>query len=476
MEYRVQLAISRVMLLIICLGVSGVPASALNVMVFEQTDKTAPIPEALIYANGEYIATTDSNGTYNLTYEGDPPSLRIAKAGYRDWTGVPPLNDTLLLAPLQARNCSFLIQVFDADTLLPIQGALVRAGIEDSDVGRSISEENGSVVLSLRSEQVYDLVISSRNYQTIRDKLVTGFENGEKQYSMIKNDRLSLYVKDSLDNKPVAGALLRADGVDLGKTSENGILITNLSRGVDHTIEADAGGYEKTVLAINPSDKDLILDLSLIRLKSHVFVSVYGEDKRPVEGVQVSLNGNTTGITNEYGRVSFPNLELIPYEFMISKDGFETINRVQNITPDTTDIIFEIRPSTNLLQVFVQDSFGEPLPNASVIINNSSESLTNLNGSTTFELYQGVYTIEARKDAYLSNNTSVSLPVRDPISLSLTPVVNKKEDISIPWMPLGIGVIICGLGIMVIMIIRGKGRNKSSHSRKKRNGLRKRSL
>lgn len=475
MDYRVWKAISRVFILAICFGITGVPVSGLNIMVFEQTDKTAPISQALIYANSEYVATTDLNGTYNLTYEGDPPSLRIAKAGYRDWTGVPPLNDTLLLAPLQVRNCSYTIQVFDADSLLPIQGALVRAGLEDIDSGRSITDQNGSITLSLRSEQVYDLVITSRNYQTIRDKLVTGFENGEKQYSMIKNDRLSLFVKDSLDNKPIAGSILRADGSELGKTNENGILITNLSRGKDHTIEAEANGYEKTVLAINPSEKDLILDLSLVRLKSHVFVSVYDEDKRPVEGVQVFINGNMTGITNGYGRVSVPNLELKQYEFMTSKEGFETGTRTEEITSDTTDITFEIRPSKSVLHVMVQDSTGTPLPNVSVFIDNSSEELTRSNGTTFFELHQGTYRVDARKDTYLSNNTTITLPLKQPVVLSLSPEEYRKDNTPILWLPIGGGVIAL-IAILIIMFLRGRGGNKSSHTRKKRSVLRKRSL
>ena len=107
-------------LLILGFIIIGVPVCALNIMVFEQTDRTVPIPQALIYTNEEYTATTNENGTYNLSYEGDPPALRIAKAGYREWTGTPKVNDTLLLVPLQIRNCSYSIQVFDADTLLPL--------------------------------------------------------------------------------------------------------------------------------------------------------------------------------------------------------------------------------------------------------------------------------------------------------------------------------------------------------------------
>lgn len=473
MGKRDSTKIVQALVLIACVCVICIPVSAIQIMVFEQTDKTAPIYQALIYADGDYIAATDLNGTYNLSYEGDPPSLRIAKAGYRDWTGSPHMNDTLVLAPMQSRNTTYTLQIFDADTLFPVQGATIRVS-EDIGENKTQTDANGVVLLSLRSEQVYDLVITSQNYQTFRDKLVTGFEDGQKQYSMIKKDRLSLFVKDGADSHPVSDAELQADGILIGRTNEKGILITNLSRGQDHTIEVRATGYERASTVITPEEDDFIIDLNLNKQRSYVFVSVYDTEKRPVEGAQVSLDGSGVGVTNEYGRVSIPELELKSYDFVVTKDGFNSVSLNQEITSETTDVIVEITPVLFSLDVRVTTSEGLPIANASVSIDNSSTKETNSDGNVTFLLGPGSYQVTARMDV-LSNNTSVMLLSHSQLPLILASEAEHHDDLAIPWVYLGGGLIALLLVILLIFLRGGKG-NRNTYARKKRSSLRRRSL
>jgi hypothetical protein len=472
MKTRVNAVLFRAVVVITCLCILWSPVSAVQIMVFEQTDKTAPINQALIYANGDYVAATDLNGTYNLSYEGDPPALRIAKAGYRDWTGSPQINDTLVLAPMQSRNTTYTLHVFDADTLLPVQGAMVRVN-EELEEGRTQTDVNGTATLSLRSEQVYDLVITSQNYQTFRDKLVTGFEDGQKQYSMIKKDRLSLFVKDGVDSQPVSGAELLADGVLIGRTNEKGILITNLSRGQDHTIDVHADGYARTTTLISPKEDDLIIDLTLSRQQSDVFVSVYDSEKRPVEGVHVSLDDADVGVTNEYGRVLVPDLDLKTYDLVVSKEGYNTVSQNREITSDTTDVIFEITPALFNLDVHVTTPEGLPIVNASVSVDNTSTKETSSEGNVTFLLAPGSYQVFAEQES-LSNNTTVVLSSQTAITLLLTPD-EQHDDMAIPWVYLGGGLVALIL-VLLLIFLRGGGGNRNTYARKKRSSLRRRSL
>lgn len=473
MENRVNTVMVRAVVVIACLCIVWIPVSAVQIMVFEQTDKTAPIYQALIYANGDYIAATDLNGTYNLSYEGDPPSLRIAKAGYRDWTGSPHVNDTLVLAPMQSRNTTYTLHVFDADTLLPVQGAMVRVN-EELEEGRTQTGVNGTATLSLRSEQVYDLVITSQNYQTFRDKLVTGFEDGQKQYSMIKKDRLSLFVKDGADSHPVSGAELLADGVLIGRTNEKGILITNLSRGQDHTIDVHADGYARTTTVISPMEDDLIIDLTLSRQRSDVFVSVYDSEKRPVEGAHVSLDDRDAGVTNEYGRILVPDLDLKAYDFVVTKEGYNSVLLNQEITSETTDVIVEITPALFNLDVLVTTPDGLPIVNASVSVDNISTKETSSEGNVTFLLPPGSYQVTAIRES-LTNNTSLALSSQTAITLLLTPDAEHHDDLAIPWVYLGGGLIALLIVILLIFLRGGKG-NRNTYVRKKRSSLRRRSL
>ena len=452
------------------------PVAALNIMVFEQSDRTAPVPQALIYSDGEYTATTDENGTYNLTYEGDPPSIRVAKAGYREWTGVPDLNDTLVLVPLQIRNCTYSIQIFDADTLLPVEGAQVKAGYGDNIVLQEHTSSNGTAVLPLRAEQVYDLMVTLHNYQIIREKLITGFENADIQYSLIRNDRISLLVKDSLDNDIIPDAMISIDGKASGRTNEKGIAITNLTRGVDHTIEVTAAGYERTILQKTPGEEDLIIDVTMVREKTPVFITVYDLDKKPVEGAEIRIDDNETGFTNEYGRLTVPDLELRSYEITVSKEAYETQKRMQEISSEESDIIFDIRADKIQVPVMVEDISGIPLTNASVQANDSSVGMTDSNGTLNILLERGrSYGITASLSGYLENNTSVTPMTSSPVLIILQPREIQKKDTQFPVLPLGVGLVIIAGMLIVILYLRGMGK-KPSRSQKKRISLRKRSL
>ncbi len=475
MEHRELRLISGVTLLLFCLLVTA-PVCGLNIMVFEQTDRTAPIPQALIYTNGEYAATTNENGTYNLSYEGVPPALRIAKAGYREWTGTPLVNDTLLLVPLQIRNCTYSIQVFDTDTLLPLPDLQVKASLPDGTVRQNRTGPNGSVLLPLRSEQVYDLTITGGKYQTIRDKLVTGFENTAVQYSMIRNDRISLLVQDAQTKHPVADVQVFTDGKDSGKTNEKGILITNMSRGVDHMIEARSPGYEKTILQKNPGEEDLILDVSLIPLKSTVFVSVYDPAKQPIEGADVRIDGDLEGPTTQYGRISIPDLELRSYLISVSKKGYKPESRTVDLTSNNSDIIFDLTPDLISVPVMVRDIQGRSLPNASVLVNGSQMAVSNGNGSAVLALKEKQsYHIGAELTGYLQNNTTIIPPVSTPVILVLSP--KEKENVVTPFPLIEAGIIVLVvLVLLLILFMRGGGKRPSSRARRRRTDLRKRSL
>lgn len=476
MEHKIRKLVSGGgTILLICL-LAIFPVCGLNIMVFEQTDRTAPIPQALIYTNGEYAATTNENGTFNLSYDGYPPTLRIAKAGYRDWTGKPLVNDTLILVPLQIRNCSYTIQVFDADTLLPLPDIQVKAGLPDGTMRQNRTNSNGTALLSLRTEQVYDLTIAGGTYQTIRDKLVTRFEDTATQYSMIRSDRISLHVLDADTKHPVADVQILTDGKDSGKTNAKGILITNMSRGVDHMIEARSPGYEKTILQKNPGEEDLILDVALVPLKSTVFVSVYDPAKQPIEGADVQIDGNSVGLTTQYGRISIPDLEIRSYLFSVSKKGYKPESRSIDLTSNNSDIIFDLSPGFISVPVQVRDNQGKSLPNASVLVNGSQVAVSNNNGTATLSLTENqTYHVGANLSGYHQNNTTVTPPVISPVILILNLTEKEKTTTPFPWIDVGI-IILVVLVLLGILYFRGGGKRPSSRAKKRRIDLRKRSL
>lgn len=249
--------------------------SSVNVVVFEQSDRTFLIPDAMIYIDGQFGAKTDSNGTYNLSYTGAPPVLKVTKAGYSEWTGTPSVNDTAVLVPLQIRNCTYNVHILDSDTFLPVSDAIISVSPTQYGKDEYKTGSNGSVTMHLRTEQAYNLEISSKGYQPTHDTIVTGFENKDVQYSISRNDRISVMITDADDKRVIADALIVMDGKSSGKTNDKGILTTNLTRDEDHTLEVSAPGYENIKSNKTVGANDLILEIELKRQHSTIFVSVF---------------------------------------------------------------------------------------------------------------------------------------------------------------------------------------------------------
>jgi hypothetical protein len=214
------------------------------VIVFEQSDRTVLIPDAIVYADGKIAGKTDINGAFNLTFDGYRPSIRVAKGGYTEWTGTPAENDTAILVPLQVRNCTLHVEVFDADTLIPVQNAYIVATSEDGVRQEAHSGLDGKADLALRSDQVYALDITAPNFQPTHDTVVTGGDATTVQYALVRNDRLSIRVLDSVSSSPIASAQIQIDSMHIGLTNERGILISNTSRNVEHVFDISAEGYE----------------------------------------------------------------------------------------------------------------------------------------------------------------------------------------------------------------------------------------
>ena len=227
----------------------------------------------------------------------------------------------------------------------------------------------------------------------------------------------------------------------------------------------------------NPSEEDLIVDLSLIPLKSTVFVSVYDPAKHPVEGAQILMNGDPVGSTSQYGRLSIPDLELRSYEIRVSKNGYKDVDQTVEITPNSSDVIFDLIPESTKVTVSVQDLQGKDLPNASVRVDNGSSILSDNNGSAFLNLKEGQsYLVSADLEGYLSNNTTIIPPVVSPVHLTLLQRERKEIEAPFPWLYLGVAIVIGVLGVLLVLFSRRGGRRPSSHSRKKQMVLRKRSL
>jgi hypothetical protein len=462
---------------------SFVSASSLIIIAFEQSDKTALIPEAIIYADGVIAGKTDLNGEFNMSYEGDPPVIRVAKGGYSDWTGSPSVNDTALLVPLGIRNSSLNVEVYDGDTLNPIIGSQILVTGNDGIVHDGKTGSNGKSSIPLKADQVYNIRIQTRDFQPVNDTIVTTTDNNTVQYSLVRNDRISLRVTDSGTTSPIQMASITIDRQSAGVTNDRGILITNTSRNQEHVFEIEAGGYESVKQNRTISDLDKLIDFSMTEAKSVVFVSVYDENERPVTGAEIQVDGRSFGVTNEYGRLMIPGLEMKTHEFSAGMDGYTNASLSKTSGEETGEVILVLNKDHKNLVITVKDQSGSLLSNASVLISEKENQTNNLttkaDGTVTISLEKGLSpVVTAVKEGYYSNSTTL-LSNSDNFTFFLKPLrstVNvttsvQNEGLVLPVIPILIIIALILVIFAGIVIIK-----KRPDSRRKRRMSRRRSL
>lgn len=448
------------------------------VIVFEQSDRTVLIPEAIIYSDGKIAGKTDVNGAYNMSFEGYQPTIRVAKGGYSDWIGTPSANDTAILVPLQVRNSTLHIDIFDADTLIPVRNAYISATSEDGSRIEAYSNYEGKADLALRAEKVYNLEINAQDFQAVHDTIVTGGDSSQVQYPLVRNDRISLRVTDSISNLPVPSALIQIDGKTAGITNERGVVISNTSRNVEHEFDVTAEGYDPSHFSRTILFEDQVLDIPLKKAKMTVFVSVYNKDQKPLSGARVSLDGEYLGITNEFGRLMVSSLEMRPYEFRVIRDGYKETLEAYTPGNETGELIVVLPSELIDLSVFVSDSAGKPLSNVTVfLLGDNQDSLsTNETGVDGFSILPAVegksYRVKAEKGGYYPNTTTVNTQ-SNPNSIVLhTPATINSVPSSgggIPWYYgalVVIGLIVIA-GVYLVVSRRKQPRRKSRSSRRR---------
>ncbi|MDD1724489.1 MAG: carboxypeptidase-like regulatory domain-containing protein [Methanospirillum sp.] len=470
-------AVSLLGVLLIFFAGCLVSASSVTIVVFEQSDKTSLIPEAIIYSDGTIAGKTDISGAYNLSYEGSPPLIRVAKGGYSDWTGSPSVNDTALLVPLQIRNSTLNVEVYDADSLLPIGFSFISVTGEDGSEQASQCGPDGKGTVTLRTDQVYKVKVSAQNFQPAYDTVVTSQDNTTAQYSLVRNDRISIRIADAIAGYPIPAATLVVDNRTAGGTNDRGVLVTNMTRNMEHSFDVSAEGYDPVHLVRMVALDDQVIDIPLNKAKSTVFVSVYDSKHQPVSGAEVSVDHQLKGRTNEFGRLMVPSLEIKPYEYSVVREGYKPSSLESTPQSASGEVIIVLESENRDLIVSVRDDKNTPMKDVSVTVFSNGSAIqdpvnTDGNGSALFSVNPSLsYQVLAEKGGYYPNNTMIPGETD-----TFTIVIHKPEGESMaspgdfPWLPLGIilVLIIAGAGYFVLS---GKRRPRKKRRNSRRGSL-----
>jgi len=324
---------------------STVYATDLLITVHDSED-AAPIPQANVYMDGTNIGQTTSGGTYLLSHERNTDfTLRIVKNGYEEWNATISPDLPFLEVALSRLTQVLTVQVYDADSLLPIANATVTLSSgTNSDTGTC--DGSGAVTLPVVADTRYTITISAPGYRTTTAGIVAGKSLSETtQYWLLSNDRISFTVTDET-GAGIEGATIYLDGERVGITDDRGALILTLPRDVLYAIEVKKDGYQDYLDYRTPSESEAVLPITMTQgLKSgkaSLTVYVLDREKKPVPGASLSLNGNEIGRSDDHGQV----VAEVPYDtsatITAQKDGYITASVETTVIAGNATLPLEI--------------------------------------------------------------------------------------------------------------------------------------
>jgi len=446
------------LLFVVLLCSSAQATTNLLITVQDSLDNTT-LPHATVFVNGANFALTNNNGQAYLTHQGVAnQDIRVSMSGYSDWEQIVDMNATVLLVNLSRQTLTLKVDLFDSDTLSPITGATINVtALNQSQMKQT--DATGSATFGVMGATFYSVDISSPNYQTRHETVDVGSVNQELQYKMLSGNSFSFVVKDKDTGSVIPGAEVRLNNVLAGKTDNRGILITPVTRGTSYTIEIKAPGYTTYTETRTISISDAIYTTGLTKAAIGAYIYVTDENKAPLNGADIYINGTLSGSSNEYGRMNFPALVAGDYLMEVRKSGYVTQSRAISVSGQSQDYSFTLPFESAAMTIFVQDKDQKIVPNASIAIDGTDAGVTDDHGQLLSQVkFNTPLNITVSKDGYQPASVQ-----KEVIQGNSTASVNVQIERNLDWgliMMIALGVV----GVLILFAaIRMFGRRKHRH-------------
>jgi len=386
-----------------------VHATDLAIAVTDTADD-APLADAAIYVNGEYTGKTDVTGMYTYSHAKTVSFyLKVTKAGYDDWTDLVGNQDTSVTVELSQTADVLVVQVYDAETILPVPDALVKISGESTTLSKS-TDSAGTAEFNLLTGRTYSLEIQAQNYDPLYKTVIMG---GEKvvQYWLHRSDTVAVSVLDTETREPISGADVYVDSGYAGITDENGLLVLHLQREKTCEFTVEKQGYRTYFAERYISAEDALVTVMLPKVTCYVAVSVFDESLVPVRDADILLDGIWVGKTNQYGRYSFGDLAAGVYLVGATADGFAPWSQECDISQNAGDIIAEMEYLRANVTVAVEGEDGTAMPGTEVFVDGASAGVTGDDGHLYVLLKtDSAYNITAASDGYEPASMELEIP------------------------------------------------------------------
>jgi len=440
-------------------------AATLYVNVYEKTANITPISYASIFVNGALAGKTGADGIFSFTHPGTAPiTVKVMKPGYESWEDDVGMAEQSILVQLMKKELTLNIGVFDADSAIPISGAQVRVNGPNITESQKVTNANGSVSFPTQAASLYNVQITATNYQNRNEIVEMGMEGKNIQYLLIRDDRFSILVRDAVDQVPIANAEVFIDGVSKGKTDGKGTISLEIPRNKVYNIKVTKPGYtdyfEKKLIGDN--EAVVIASMSVAPFQASIYV--YDENKVPVQGASIIIDGKTMGTTNQYGKYTFRDLPSGDYVLEIKHAGFSPLRREIGADDLGKDITVELPYQQADLTVFVEDEGHRIVPGVQVALNGKNAGTTDDNGAVRAKVKVSTpYNLTASLKGYRTGVTEVEI---DPANTTRTVTITLARDLDLGLIMMG-GLVLAAIvivALVIILLMRRKPKPHSTHS------------
>lgn len=453
-------------LLIACALICGtVQAVTLQVSVADEKNGDS-LADASVYVDGEYVGTTASDGTHSYVHSGKKDlRLKVVRKGYRDWTDWVDADRTRIQVDMFRKDETLTVEVYDATTLKPVVGALVR--VEGDGISRSeTTRSDGGTDFSVRSGALYNVDIRASNYYDV-SKTVQ-MENSGKvvQYWLFRNDLLAVQVRDAETSAPLEAAEVFVDGARVGATDADGNLPVHLQRERRYSLKVTASDYQ-------PYQEERYIEVDNVLFLVHLSKSAYpvsltafSETMKPIAGAEVYLNGTLQGKTNQYGRFMLSDVNAGTYEITVKAPGYGEWMEVRQVSGKGEDIVAELDYDQASVTIRAEDTDRKAVADAAIQVDGRAVGVTDGLGCLRTELTTNkVYVVTATRDGYEPISIDVEIPLG---TTEFTVPLAMEETFNIWLLAVGVGVVAAFLLGAVLVVRRrraGAGRGRPPRGR-----------
>lgn len=453
---------------IACILICGaVQAATLRISVVDEKNGDS-LAGASIYVDGGYVGVTASDGTYEYDHsENRDLRLKVVRKGYLDWTDRVSADRTRIVIDMVRRDETLTVEVYDATTLQPVAGALVR--IEGDGLSRSATtRSDGSAGFSMRAGVLYDLDIQASDYCDL-SRTVRMEETDTVQYWLLRRDLLAVQVRDAESTDPVAGVEIFIDGTRRGVTDAAGNLPLHLQRERRYSLKVTAPDYRPYQEERYLEEEDALILVHLSRSAYPVSITVFNEVMKPIAGAEIYLDGTLKGETNQYGRFMLADVHAGTYEITVKAPGYTEWQETRQVAGEGEDIVVKLDYDRASVTIRAEDPDQKAIADAVVVIDGQVVGVTDGLGCLRTALATNrEYAVTATCEGY--ENVSVDVEIPLGTSEFTVPLV-MEETVNVWLIVAGVGVVAAVLLGVVLLVRRretgGRSRGRPPRGRRR---------